>query len=197
MKRLLFASLPLMLAGICFAPSDETGAGAPPAPPTPEQVAADKAAAAAAAKAEKEAKKAADAQRRLSEAAEKKAAKEAEAASKKAAKDAEKAAKAQALLDAKAAKEAEKAANAMPEQNGVKRPKNGTLCGQAWAVFDEVSGTKGAPTSIAEAMAVSQPRGLNDANVRAEYARWRKFHGLSGRIPAPKPVAPAEAGAAA
>jgi hypothetical protein len=25
---------------------------------------------------------------------------------------------------------------------------------------------------------------LNEANVRAEYARWRKFFGVSGRIPA-------------
>lgn len=73
----------------------------------------------------------------------------------------------------------------MPEANGVRRPKPETLCGQAWAVFDEVSAKNGAPASIKESLEIAKARGLNEGNVRVEYARWRKFFGITGRIAAP------------
>lgn len=118
--------------------------------------------------------------------AEKKAAKEAQKAQEKADREAkkaaEKAAKEQAKLDAKAAREA----NRMPEQNGIRRPKPDTLCGKAWGIFDSVSQKNGAPASIGESMELAKADGLNEANVRAEYARWRKFHGITGRIESPK-----------
>jgi hypothetical protein len=42
-------------------------------------------------------------------------------------------------------------------------------------------------------MPVAKEGGLNEANVRTEYARWRKFHGVTGRISAAKPTqGPAE-----
>ena len=140
----------------------------------------------------------AEAQRKDDEkAAEKKAAKEAQKAQEKADREAkkaaEKAAKEQAKADAKAARES----NRMPEQNGIRRPKPDTLCGKAWGIFDQVSGKNGAPASIGESMDIAKAQGLNEANVRAEYARWRKFHGISGRIEAPKAAPAAEAGAAA
>ncbi|UUW40274.1 hypothetical protein IVIADoCa3_35 [Xanthomonas phage vB_Xar_IVIA-DoCa3] len=120
------------------------------------------------------------------EAAEKKAAKEAQKAQEKADREAkkaaEKAAKEQAKADAKAAREA----NRMPEQNGIRRPKPDTLCGKAWGIFDSVSQKNGAPASIGESMELAKADGLNEANVRAEYARWRKFHGITGRIESPK-----------
>lgn len=165
---------------------------------TAEQIAAEKAAAEQAkaeAKAKKDAEKAEAKAKRDAEAAEKKAAKEAEKAQKKAdaeaKKEAEKAAKEQAKLDAQAARES----NRMPEQNGIRRPKPDTLCGKAWGIFDQVSGKNGAPASIGESMELAKAQGLNEANVRAEYARWRKFHGITGRIEAPK-AASAESGAA-
>lgn len=156
-----------------------------------------KAAAAAEAKAKKEAEKAAAKAKREAEAAEKKAAKEKAAEDAKAAKaakiEADKAAKAQAKLDAIAAKEA----NRMPEQNGIRRPKPETLCGKAWAIFDSVSQKNGSPASISESMDIAKGQGLNEANVRAEYARWRKFYNVTGRVEAPKAAeAPAEAPAA-
>lgn len=127
----------------------------------------------------------------------KKEQKAAEAAAKKEAKAAEKAAKEQEKKDAAAAKAAEKAAaaeakkaNQMPESNGVRRPKPDTLCGKAWAIFDEISAKNGSAASIAEALKVSNEQGLNEGNVKAEYARWRKFFGVSGRIPAPSAPAP-------
>lgn len=159
------------------------------------------AAAAATAAAEAEALKA-------QKAAEAKAQKEAAAAEKKAAKEAAKAEKEAKLAAAKAEKEAakaaklaEKEASKMPEQNGVRRPKPETLCGKAWAVFDEVSAKNGAPASIKESLEVARPLGYNEGNVKCEYARWRKFHSITGRVAPPvvevAPKVPVEAAAEA
>ena len=145
------------------------------------QLAAEKAAAAAKKKEEKDAAKAARDAKKAEEKAEKDAKNEAD----KAAKEAEKAAKAQEKIDAAAAAKAAKEANKMPENNGVRRPKPETLCGQAWAVFDEVSAKNGAPASIKESLEIAKARGLNEGNVRVEYARWRKFFGITGRVAAP------------
>lgn len=166
---------------------------------TQEQIAAEQAdlEAKAAAKAEADAKKAADKEAKELAKAEAKAKREADAVARKAEKEAEKErvkAEREAVKEAKKAeKEAEKArlqaekeASRMPEQNGIRRPKADTLCGKAWAIFDDVSQNSGEPASIGASMEVSRAQGLNDGNVRAEYARWRKFHGITGRIAAPK-----------
>lgn len=165
---------------------------------TPEQIAAENAA-----KQQADAKKAAEKAAKAEAKAAEKAKKEAEAAAKKAEKEAAKKAEAeareakkaeiaQAKEAAKAAKAAEKEANRMPEQNGIRRPKPATLCGQAWAIFDQLSSQRGSPTPIAPAMEIAKQKGLNEANVRAEYARWRKFFGITGRVvdtPAAAPTA--------
>ncbi len=130
-----------------------------------------KAAAAAAKKAEKEAAKAAA-----------KAEKEAAKAAAKAAKEAE--------------KEAKKAAKQQPEQNGVRRPGPDGKCGQAWALMDSMSSKLGAPVPVGDVVKQGEADGLNPGNVRAEYARWKKFHGIVGRTPPAKekPAAPEAAG---
>lgn len=152
---------------------------------TAEQIAAEEAAAKVAADA-KAAEKAAAKLKKEEEAAAKKAAKLAEKEAKEAAKAKEKADK----EAAKAAKEAEKANSKMPEQNGVRRPKPDTLCGKAWTIFDNISAKNGAPASIKESLDAARADGLNEGNVKAEYARWRKFYAISGRIAAPAPAAP-------
>lgn len=76
--------------------------------------------------------------------------------------------------------------NRMPEQNGVRRPRAGTQCGRVWEIADEISKKTGGPAAIANIFEVSRAEGLNDGNVRAEYARWRKFNGVTGRIKAVK-----------
>ena len=162
------------------------------APAVDEKAAkAAEAAAAKAAKAEAAEKaKAAKAEEAAKKKAEKAAAAEAAKAAKEKAKADAAAAKEKAKADALAAKEATK----QPEQNGVRRPKPDTLCGKAWAIFDSVSTKNGSPASIAESMEIAKAQGLNEANVRAEYARWRKFYGVTGRVEAPKaPEAPAAA----
>jgi hypothetical protein len=135
----------------------------------------------------------------------KKAAKDAEKAAAAEAKEAAKAAKQQEKADkqaqkeaamlarneAKAAKAAQREQAKQPEQNGVRRPKPEGECGKAWALFDTLSAAKGAPVAAAEIRAaLPQHAHLNEGNVKAEYPRWKKFHGLSGTIQPTAPLAP-------
>ncbi len=159
---------------------------------------ADKEAAAAAAKAKREADAKAKAELKAKEKADKDAAKAAEKKAKeeakakeKADKEAKKAADAKAKEEAAAAAKAAKEANRMPEQNGVRRPKPDGLCGKVWTLADKLSQELGQPVPIANLLEASRRDGLNDGNVKAEYARWRKFNGITGRVALPKPEAPA------
>lgn len=140
-----------------------------------------KAAAAAEAKAvkqaEREAKKAAAEAEKEAKKAEREAAKQAKIDAKEAAK----AAKEQAKVDAKAAKEASR----QPEQNGIRRPGPEGVCGQVWGLADKLSQELGQAVPIANLLEAGVAQGLNPSNIRTEYARWKKFHGLSGRITLP------------
>lgn len=150
-------------------------------------------------------------------AAEKKAAAEAKAAEKKAAqeekarlrakekarKDAEKKAeqerkaeerakKAAEREEEKARKKAEREANRMPEQNGIRRPKPDTACGKVWAIADQLSSELKQPVPIKNLLEECAKHQMNENNVKAEYARWRKFFGIVGRVTLPKDDEPAE-----
>ena len=132
-------------------------------------------------------------------AAEKAAAAEAKAAAKAAKKaeaDAEKA-RLKAEKDAKFAADKAAAEAAKPpkaakvQQNGVTRPKEDTICGQLWKIYDALN-KEGAPTQIADALAVARASAINDATTRTQYAHWRKFMGIEGRtktVVVPAPVA--------
>ena len=154
---------------------------------TPEEMAAK------AAKKEAKAKER-EAQR---EAAKKAAEKErlaAERAALKEQKEAEKAAK-------KAELKAQREANKMPEQNGVRQPRPGTKTGKMWDLFNSKSHAEGRPIAISEVFEELTAAGHKSATIRTQYAFWRKFHGITGRIEnpnkAPKPVKAAEAPAEA
>lgn|GEM_PF-1415779 len=69
------------------------------------------------------------------------------------------------------------------EQNGVRRPKSQSLCGQAWAIFDQISESQGEPAAFAEALEEARAQGLNEGNVRTEFYRWRRFNGFKDRAP--------------
>jgi hypothetical protein len=144
----------------------------------------------AAKKAEKEAAKAAK-EAEKNAAAEAREATKAQKAQEKAAKQAAKEAAVQAKNEAKAQKAAQKEQSKQPEQNGIRRPKPEGECGKAWAMFDTLSAQKGAPVAAAEIRAaLPQYSHLNEGNIKAEYPRWKKFHGLSGLIPPTAPLAP-------
>lgn len=204
MKKLFQFLIPALFMLLAVVEGETGGAAAAPAAPagpTPEELAlkaaaaaqakADKAAAAAKAKADKAAAKAAEKQAKADKAAADKQAKADAKAAGAAAKEKEKADKIAAKEQAKADREAAKTANQMPEQNGVRRPKPDTLCGRAWAVFNAESQKLGQPVSISASLAVTNPMGLNEGNVKAEYARWRKFFGITGRIAPPQAAAAA------
>lgn len=169
---------------------------------TPEQLAAEAQAAAAnkatadaaakaQAKADKDAKKAADKQAADAVKAQKKI--DADAA-KQAAKD-KKAADIAAKADAKKAAEAAKESTKQPMQNEVRRPKAEGACGRVWANADTLSAQMGQPVPIANLSALCQSQGINDSTIRTQYALWRKFNGVTGRVVAPV-VAPAAGDAA-
>lgn len=165
-----------------------------------EQVAKEKAEAAAAKAAEKKTKaeakaaeKAEKAEARKIELAEKKAAKEAEKAEKTKAREEAKIQKAKEKEEAKLAKEKEREANRMPEQNGIRRPKPNTLCGKAWELADSLSAELKQPVPIKNLLEAAKQFDLNEGNVKAEYARWRKFNGVTGRVSLPKEEATEEA----
>ena len=138
----------------------------------------------AAKQAEREAKKAAAEAEKEAKKAEREAAKQAKIDAKEAAvaeREAAKAAKEQAKADAKAAKEASR----QPEQNGIRRPGPEGLCGQVWGLADKLSQELGQAVPITNLLEAGVAQGLNPSNIRTEYARWKKFHGLSGRITLP------------
>jgi hypothetical protein len=72
------------------------------------------------------------------------------------------------------------------EQNGIKRPlATGGICDQMWAAMERITAEQGTPCTIAQAKA-ALPH-FNQTNLLGEYASWRKFNGITGRLPtAPK-----------
>ena len=130
---------------------------------------------------EREAEKAAKAEAKAAEKAEKVA--EKEAAEK--AKDADKEAKAEAAEEAKKAKAAAREAARMPEQNGIRRPKKGTKTGDVWEMIESLNKGLGQTTPIKNLLDHALAKGYEEATIKAQYARWRKFNGVTGRITLP------------
>ena len=139
-----------------------------------------KEAAAAAKAAEREAKKAAEAEAKAQAKKEAEAVAKAEAAEKAEEREAAK----QAKADAAAAKIAEREANRQPEQNGIRRPKPEGICGKIWEIADKLSTDLQAPVQIAPLIEATGAKGINAVTTRTNYARWRKFHGITGRTAA-------------
>lgn len=71
------------------------------------------------------------------------------------------------------------------EANGVKRPSAGTLCAQVWDIATQLSnGDEKPSTKIAklnEVVKAAVAKGINQYTARTQYARWRVFHGITGR----------------
>lgn len=116
----------------------------------------------------------------------------AEKAAEKEAKAAEKIAAKEAAAAAKAAKLAEKEASQMPIQNEIRRPKPNSVCGRVWELADTLSMANQSAVSIKELIDAgnAEPTPLNLSTIKTQYARWRKFNGVSGRIVSPVETAP-------
>lgn len=197
MKSMTRTMLIAAVIGAAMYRSPEVGAES--GTKTAEQIAAEQ----AAAKQADDARKAAEAQattaaRKEAEKAAKAAQKEAERAEKAAKAEAEKKAKAEKVAADKKAREDEKArklaekeakkqaqeaakqTSKLPTQNDVTRPKPDTITGSVWAAADEISQAKGSWATIGEVSA--KLPSVADATIKTQYARWRKFNGVTGRL---------------
>ena len=68
------------------------------------------------------------------------------------------------------------------QQNGVTRPGPNTLTGKVWEAADAISrDNKGEPATIAQ-VKEKLAGSVNDATTRTQYARWRSYNGIKGRI---------------
>lgn len=78
-----------------------------------------------------------------------------------------------------------------PEQNGVRRPAAGGKTRVPWDIADRVSAEVRRPATRKEVVDAAIAAGCNPSMAQSQYARWRKFHGIEGRVAAPAPAAPA------
>lgn len=62
------------------------------------------------------------------------------------------------------------------ERNGVKRPSEGTVCGDVWTEFN-----KNPEIKAGELATLADTNGWNRTNVSCEFYAWRKFMGIKGR----------------
>ncbi len=73
-----------------------------------------------------------------------------------------------------------------PEQNGVKRPSAGTVCAQVWDIATSLSNGDEMPrekiAKLSEVIKAAEAKGINKFTARTQYARWRVFHGITGRV---------------
>lgn len=74
-------------------------------------------------------------------------------------------------------------------QNGITRPAVGTTTGNVWAAADAISaGQGGHPATIAQVKDCKEMHNVNQHTIKTQYARWRSFNGIKGRIVIVKPV---------
>lgn len=70
-------------------------------------------------------------------------------------------------------------------QHGQTAPAEGTISADLWAAFDGVAATLGRPPALEEVMEAgknARDGGVVEGSVKAGYAHWRKFHGITGRV---------------
>lgn len=67
------------------------------------------------------------------------------------------------------------------ERNGVKRPKDGGRCAEAWQALDAML-AGGIDPSTKDVRELSIAKGWNLANSLCELSAWRKFNGISRSV---------------
>lgn len=73
--------------------------------------------------------------------------------------------------------------------NGITRPASGTETGKVWEAADNISvAQNGHPASIAQLKEHHTMKGMNEHTLKTQYARWRRYNGVKGRLPTIKPV---------
>jgi len=67
------------------------------------------------------------------------------------------------------------------EKNGITHPAAGTKCALVWQVADENT-TSTTPAAIAQLKADVRLYSMNEHTIKTQYARWRQYHGVTGRV---------------
>jgi hypothetical protein len=68
-------------------------------------------------------------------------------------------------------------------QNGIVRPGENTVCGKIWATADAISLQMHGVCAIAALKEHPETKDVNDATLKTQYAKWRKFNFVTGRLP--------------
>lgn len=69
-----------------------------------------------------------------------------------------------------------------PQANGITRPSTGTICAEVWELAELLSQSLGRTVSLAVLVDAAKDRGINQFTARTQYACWRKFNGITGRV---------------
>src|SRR5260370_4550284 len=68
-------------------------------------------------------------------------------------------------------------------QNGVTRPRAGTITGRVWEIADEVSKAFGNHDVRKDVIARGLAAGINAATLQTQISEWRRFHGFGRNHP--------------
>ena len=68
------------------------------------------------------------------------------------------------------------------EYNGVKRPSVGTICAQVWDIASAMAKELGRTPTLSEVTKACMSTNINQFTARTQYARWRVFNGITGRL---------------
>ena len=79
------------------------------------------------------------------------------------------------------------------ERNGMKRPVDGGPSHKVWDAADKAQAELGRAPALGDILDGVVEQGVKEATVKAAYAHWRKFHGITGRIESAEQVATREA----
>lgn len=69
------------------------------------------------------------------------------------------------------------------QSNGVTRPAAETTCGKIWSTADAISAATHGVCPIAALKEHADMKGINEHTIKTQYAKWRMFNGVTGRLP--------------
>lgn len=71
----------------------------------------------------------------------------------------------------------------LQRQNGIVHPRASGITGVVWDIADRLSYERGQPARRAALIAECKHRKIKYATAATQFGRWRKFHGIKGRVP--------------
>jgi hypothetical protein len=69
-----------------------------------------------------------------------------------------------------------------PTANGITRPSSGTTCARVWELAEELTAAMGRTAPLSVVVDTAKAQGINQFTTRTQYACWRKFNGIVGRV---------------